>query len=200
MSNMRLRMHSALLERTSLGLNDCRARILFSTWSPSTNRAVLQMPLKYRSTDRFAKPDPVYQSKLVAKFIGCLLKDGKRSLAEQVFYEAMQIIKERIEDKSPLEVFEQAIENIRPVIEVRSRRIGGMTYQVPTEVGMTRRTSLSIRWILEAARGKKGRPMHLKLADELLDGYHRQGTAYEKRENIHKMAEANRDFAHFARR
>ena len=158
------------------------------------------MALKFRSTDRFLKPDPVYKSKLVAKFLGCLLKDGKRGTAEQVFYEAMKIMDERVEDKSPLEVFEQAIENIRPVIEVRSRRIGGMTYQVPTEVGMKRRTSLSIRWILEAARGKKARPMHLKLADELLDAYHRQGAAHDRRENIHKMAEANRDFAHFARR
>ena len=158
------------------------------------------MALKFRSTDRFLKPDPVHNSKLIAKFLGCLLKGGKRSLAERVFYKAMDIINERIEDKEPLEVFEQAIENIRPVIEVRSRRIGGMTYQVPTEVNAKRRTSLSMRWILEAARNKKGRPIHLKLADELLDAYHRQGVAYERRENIHKMAEANRDFAHFARR
>jgi small subunit ribosomal protein S7 len=158
------------------------------------------MALKYRSTDRFLRPDPVCDSKLVAKFIGCLLRRGKRSVAEAVLYKAMDIIKERIEDKTPLEVFEQAVDNIRPVIEVRSRRIGGMTYQVPSEVNAKRRTSLAMRWILEAARSKKGRPMHLKLANELLDAYHKQGAAHERRENIHKMAEANRDFAHFARR
>ena len=158
------------------------------------------MALKYRSTERFLKPDPVYGSKLVSKFLGCLMKSGKRSLAERTFYKAMEIVDERVEDKEPLEVFEQAISNIRPVIEVHSRRIGGMTYQVPTEVTTRRQSSLAIRWILEAARGKKGRPMHLKLAGELLDAYHRQGAAYERRENTHKMAEANRDFAHFALR
>jgi len=158
------------------------------------------MALKFRSTDRFAKADPVYESRLVSKFIGCLLRKGKRSTAEQIVYQAMTILGEKVEDKKPLEVFEQAVENIKPVIEVRSRRIGGMTYQVPTEVGPKRQTSLSIRWILEAARAKKGRPMHLRLADELLDAYRKQGASYTKRENTHKMAEANRDFAHFAQR
>ena len=159
------------------------------------------MALKYRSPDdKFLKPDPVYNSKLVAKFIGCLLKEGKRSLAESMFYKAMDILDERVEDKDPLEVFQQAVGNVEPVVAVRSRRLGGMTYQVPTEVKPNRRTSLAMRWILEAARSKKGRPMHLKLAGELLDAYHKQGTAYGKRENTHKMAEANRDFAHFARR
>ena len=158
------------------------------------------MALKFRSTDRFIKPDPVYNSKLVSKFLGCLLREGKRSTSERIFYQAMDILRERVEDKGPLAVFEEAVTNIRPVIEVRSRRIGGMTYQVPSEVGPKRQTSLAIRWILEAARGKKGRPMHLRLADELLDAYRKQGVAYEKRENTHKMAEANRDFAHFAAR
>ncbi len=158
------------------------------------------MALKFRSTDRFLKADPVYNSKLVSKFIGCLMKDGKRALAEQIFYRAMDIVDERIEDKEPLEVFEQAIANAKPVVEVRSRRIGGMTYQVPTEVVPKRQMALAFRWILEAARKQKGRPMHLKLADQLLDAYHRQGVAHERRENAHKMAEANRDFAHFARR
>jgi len=158
------------------------------------------MALKFRSTDRFLKPDPVYESKLVSKFIGCLMKRGKRSTAEQIFYKAMEILGERVEDKQPLEIFETAVDNIKPVIEVRSRRIGGMTYQVPTEVNAKRRTSLAIRWLLEAARAKKGRPMYLRLGDELLDAYRRQGAAYTKRENTHKMAEANRDFAHFSRR
>ena len=158
------------------------------------------MALKYRSTDRFLKPDPVYNSKLVSKFIGCLMKQGKRSVAERIFCTAMDILDERVEEKGPLEAFEQAIENIKPVVEVRSRRIGGMTYQVPTEVSAKRRTSLGMRWLLEATRAKKGRPMYLRLATELLDAYQRQGAAYERRENTHKMAEANRDFAHFARR
>ena len=158
------------------------------------------MALKFRSTDRFLKPDPVYGNKTVSKFIGCLMKKGKRALAERIFYKAMDIIDERVQDKQPVEVFEQALSNVRPVIEVRSRRIGGMTYQVPTEVIGKRQMSLAFRWILQAARGRKGRAMYLKLADELLDSYRRQGAAYERRENTHKMAEANRDFAHFARR
>jgi len=158
------------------------------------------MALKYRSTERFLKPDPVYGSKLVSKFIGCLTKRGKRSVAERIFYRAMDIVGERIDERSAPEVFEQALENVKPVIEVKSRRIGGMTYQVPTEVSSKRQTSLAIRWILDAARAKKGRPLHMKLAEELLDAYHRQGGAYQRRENTHKMAEANRDFSHFARR
>ena len=158
------------------------------------------MALKFRSTERFLKPDPVYGSKLAGKFIGCLLRRGKRSAAERIFYKSMDIVQERIEGKNVLEAFEQAIANVKPVIEVKSRRIGGMTYQVPTEVRPKRQTSLAIRWILEAARAKKGRPMYLRLAEELVDAYRKQGGAYQKRENTHKMAEANRDFAHFARR
>lgn len=158
------------------------------------------MALKFRSTDRFLRPDPVYGSKLISKFIGCLMHRGKRSGAERILYKAMDILAERVEGKGPLEVFEQALGNIKPVIEVRSRRIGGMTYQVPTEVSGKRQTSLGIRWLLDAARARKGRPMHLRLANELLDAYNRQGAAHERRENTHKMAEANRDFAHFARR
>ena len=158
------------------------------------------MALKFRSTDRFAKPDGVYGSKLVSKFLGCLMHRGKRSVAEHIFYQAMDILHERVEDKKPLEIFEQAITNVKPIIEVRSRRIGGMTYQVPIEVKSKRQGSLAIRWLLEAARAKKGKPMHVRLANELLDAYNRQGAAYEKRENTHKMAEANRDFAHFASR
>ena len=158
------------------------------------------MALKYRSTERFLKPDPVYGSKLVSRFIGCLMQRGKRSLAEKIFYQAMEIIEERIDEQSALEVFEQALENVKPVIEVRSRRIGGMTYQVPTEVTSKRQASLAIRWLLEAVRGKKGRPTHVRLAEELVDAYRRQGEAYTRRENTHRMAEANRDFSHFSRR
>jgi len=158
------------------------------------------MALKFRSTDRFVKPDPVYGSRVVSKFLGCLMHQGKRSVAERTFYQAMEVIKERVEDKDPLQVFEQALGNIKPVIEVRSRRVGGMTYQVPTEVSDKRQVSLAMRWILEAARAKGGRAMHVRLANEFLDAYRRQGTAWDRRENTHKMAEANRDFSHFSMR
>jgi small subunit ribosomal protein S7 len=112
----------------------------------------------------------------------------------------MEVVSERIGDAEPAVMFETGLSNVAPIIEVRSRRIGGMTYQVPTEVGEKRRIALAIRWIIEAARNKSGRPMYLRLADELSDAYRRQGTAYERRENTHKMAEANRAFAHFAAR
>ncbi len=157
------------------------------------------MALKYKSTERFLKPDPVYNSKLVSKFIGSLMKHGERSVAEKIFYEALKIIEGKIADKGPDEVFEQALGNVKPVIEVRSRRVGGMTYQVPTEVNPQRQVSLAIRWILEAANGVKGRPTHTALANELMDAYNKQGSAFTRRENTHRMAEANRDFAHFAR-
>jgi small subunit ribosomal protein S7 len=148
----------------------------------------------------FLEPDPRFKSILVSKFINCLLRRGKKSVAQGVFYKAMDLVAERLEKDNSLEVFETAVANVAPIIEVRSRRIGGMTYQVPTEVSGKRRISLAIRWILEAARNKKGRPMHLRLADEITDAYRRQGTAYDRRENTHKMAEANRAFAHFASR
>jgi small subunit ribosomal protein S7 len=157
------------------------------------------MALKYRSTERFLEPDPVYDSELVAKFLGHLMTGGEKSIAEKIFYKAMNIIDERIDDADALEVFEQAVSNIEPVIEVRARRIGGMTYQVPTEVPPKRQTSLAFRWILEAAKAKEGRPLHIFLAEELIDAYRKQGTAYTRRENTHRMAEANRDFSHFSR-
>jgi len=150
--------------------------------------------------DRYLAADPRYKSKLVAKFINCLMHDGKKSTAQQIFFRALDLAAERVGSEDPLEVFETALNNVAPVMEVRSRRIGGMTYQVPTEVDAKRRIALAIRWILEAARGKRGRPMHLRLGDEFSDAYRRQGAAYERRENTHKMAEANRAFAHFARR
>jgi small subunit ribosomal protein S7 len=123
--------------------------------------------------------------------------DGKKSTAESVFYQAMDHIEQKL-SRDPLEVFKQAVENIKPLIEVRSKRVGGATYQVPIEVTSKRQLSLAIRWILEAARSKKGRPMHLKLASELIDAFNKEGAAHTTRENIHKMAEANKAFAHFA--
>jgi small subunit ribosomal protein S7 len=157
------------------------------------------MAEKFELNDQFLEPDPRLKSRLVSKFINCLMHDGKKSVAQSVFYRAMEVAAERL-DKEPLEIVESALDNVAPIIEVRSRRIGGMTYQVPTEVSGKRRCSLAMRWLLEAARNKKGRPMYLRLADEISDAYRRQGTAYERRENTHKMAEANRAFAHFSLR
>ncbi len=158
------------------------------------------MALRYDFDDEHLKPDPRFRSNLAGKFINCLMHGGKKSTAQRIFYDAMDVVADRLGADEPLEVFEEALGNVAPIIEVRSRRIGGMTYQVPTEVDLKRRVSLAIRWMLEAARNKRGRPMHLRLADEILDAYRRQGTAYERRENAHKMAEANRAFAHFGRR
>jgi small subunit ribosomal protein S7 len=158
------------------------------------------MSLRYDFPDPYLKPDPRFKSKLVAKFINCLMSRGKTSIGQRIFYKAMELVAERVGKDDPLEVFETALGNVSPIIEVRSRRIGGMTYQVPIEVTAKRRVSLAIRWLIRAARSKRGRSMHLRLADEITDAYRRQGTAYELRENTHKMAEANRAFAHFAKR
>lgn len=144
------------------------------------------------------KGDPVYNSLLASKFINCLMWDGKKTAAQKVFYEALDLLKEKITDKEPIEVFHQALENVKPNIEVRSKRVGGASYQVPMQVQRNRQQSLAIRWILLAVRDKKGQPAHQKLAKELLDAYNREGTAITKRENVHRMAEANKAFAHFA--
>ncbi len=157
------------------------------------------MITEYEFPDPYLKPDPRFKNKLVSKFINYLMKRGKKSRAQAIFYNAMDLVADRL-DVEPLEAFQTALSNVAPIIEVRSRRIGGMTYQVPTEVSDKRRVALAMRWLVQAAREKKGRPMHLRLADEIMDAYHRQGTAYERRENTHKMAEANRAFAHFSRR
>jgi len=144
------------------------------------------------------KPDPRYGSKLVSKFVNCFMWDGKKGVATRVFYDAMDIIEKRIKDASPLEVFETAVENIKPNIEVRSKRVGGSNYQVPMQVSRKRQQSLAIRWILQAVRGRTGRPTCQKLAQEICDAYRREGTAMTTRENIHRMADANKAFAHFA--
>jgi small subunit ribosomal protein S7 len=144
------------------------------------------------------KGDPRYGSKLATKFVNCLMYDGKKSVAFRVFYDALDRIKERMPEQEPIEVFTAAIDHIRPSIEVRSKRVGGATYQVPTPVNPKRQQTLAIRWLLEAVRAKKGRPMHLTLSDELMAAYRREGVAMTKRENVHRMADANRAFAHFA--
>ncbi len=142
--------------------------------------------------------DPKYGSILASKFINCLMWDGKKAVAQTVFYRALDEIQKRIPDADPIEVFTQAVDNVKPDIEVRSRRVGGASYQVPMQVSRKRQQSLALRWIIEACREKKGRPMHEKLANELVAAYNREGTAITRRENVHRMAEANKAFAHFA--
>jgi len=144
------------------------------------------------------KGDPVYNSILASKFINCLMHDGKKTVAQAVFYDALKRISEKITDKSPIEVFTQAIENIKPDIEVRSKRVGGASYQVPMRVMPNRRLALAIRWLLMAVRDKKGQPTFQKLATELINAYNKEGAAITRRENVHRMAEANKAFAHFA--
>jgi len=156
------------------------------------------MAKKFTASSWQLKPDAKYNSKLVAKFVNCLMLDGKKSIAYKVFYDAMDIIASRIKDTPPLEVFEQAIANVKPMLEVRSKRVGGASYQVPMQVRPKRQQSLGFRWILAAARGKKGKPMSVRLASELMDAYRKEGAAMTTRENVHRMAEANKAFAHFA--
>ncbi len=144
------------------------------------------------------RPDPKFQSLLAGKFVNCLMYDGKKSTALCVFYDALEVIAEKVTDKPAIEVFEQAVENVKPFIEVRSKRVGGASYQVPMQVNRARQQSLAIRWILLAVRDKKGRPTHKKLADELLAAYRKEGAAMNRREQTHRMADANKAFAHFA--
>ncbi len=149
-----------------------------------------------RAEVRKVTPDPVYHDELVTRFINKIMWDGKRSVAQKDFYTALDIIKEK-SGKEPLEVLKKAFENVAPVLEVRPRRVGGATYQVPIEVQEPRKTSLGVRWIVEAARSRKGRPISEKLAEEILNAYSNTGTAVKKREDVQKMAEANRAFAHY---
>src|SRR5947209_5678524 len=142
--------------------------------------------------------DPRFQSILASKFINCVMHSGKKSIAQGIFYRALDIIHEKIKDVPPIEVFERAIENVKPSIEVRSKRVGGAAYQVPMQVNRNRQLSLAIRWVLQSVREKKGRPTHEKLAEEVLAAYNREGAAMSKRENVHRMADANKAFAHFA--
>lgn len=147
---------------------------------------------------QFLKPDPKFNSKLVSKFINCLMWDGKKSIAQRVMYDAMDVIAKRIKDVPPLDVFQTAVNNVKPLIEVRSRRVGGASYQVPMQVNANRQRALAFRWILAAARSKKGKPMFIRLAEELIAAYKEEGAAMTTRENVHRMAEANKAFAHFA--
>lgn len=153
---------------------------------------------KFTASERILKPDPRYNSKLVSKFINCIMWGGKKQTAQNLVYTAMEQIQKKITDVPPLEVFEQAINNVKPYVEVRSKRVGGANYQVPMQVNKRRQQSLAIRWILEATRGESGRPMANRLSDELIDAYKKEGKAIQIREQTHRMADANKAFAHFA--
>jgi len=154
------------------------------------------MPRRREVPKRDIVPDSRYNSKLVSRFINALMRDGKKSTAEAILYDALEQV-ERKANESALKLFEQAIDNVRPVIEVKSRRVGGSTYQVPTEIRPARRTALGIRWMIGFSRKRTERGMANKLAGEILDAANRRGASVKKREDTHKMAEANKAFAHF---
>jgi small subunit ribosomal protein S7 len=153
---------------------------------------------KFTASEDMLKADSRYNSKLVSKFINCLMWDGKKTVAQKVFYGAMEQVTKKMKDVQPLELFETAINNVKPYVEVRSRRVGGANYQVPMQVNKRRQQSLAFRWIIEACRGAGGRPMSDRLADELINAFKKEGKAMATRENTHRMAEANKAFAHFA--
>ena len=153
---------------------------------------------KFTASEDMLKPDPRFNSKLVSKFINCLMWDGKKTVAQKVFYGAMDQVAKKVKDAQPLEVFENAINNVKPYVEVRSRRVGGANYQVPMQVNKRRQQSLAFRWILAACRDAGGRPMSDRLADELMAAFKKEGKAMNTREQTHRMADANKAFAHFA--
>ncbi len=154
------------------------------------------MPRRREVTKREIIPDPKYNNKMVAQFVNNLLKQGKKSTAESILYGAFDIIEKRIKEP-PVDVFEKALSNVKPVIEVKSRRVGGSTYQVPTEVQPSRRMALAIRWLITNAKERAEKTMKEKLAAELIDAANNRGAAIKKREAVHKMAEANKAFAHY---
>lgn len=154
------------------------------------------MPRRREVPERVIIPDSKYNNKLVSKFTKSIMRDGKKSIAESIIYDAFDIIKQKT-NESPVKIFEQALENVKPMIEVKSRRVGGSTYQVPTEVRPSRRTALGIRWIIGFARKRSEKSMAIKLAAELLDAANKKGAAVKKKDDTHKMADANKAFAHF---
>lgn len=149
-----------------------------------------------RAPKREILPDPVYGDVMLTKMMNIIMERGKKSIAERIVYGAMDVLKEKT-GKEPLEVFRQSIDNVRPLLETKSRRVGGATYQVPVTVRPERGAALAMRWMKTFAKGRKGKPMMQKLADELLEGYNKTGGAMKKREDTHKMAESNRAFAHY---
>jgi small subunit ribosomal protein S7 len=149
-----------------------------------------------RAEKRLTVPDPKYSSEMVARFVSIIMNKGKKTIAENIIYGALEIMKDKTPEDSPLKAFNKAIENARPRLEVKGRRVGGATYQVPVDVSPQRGSSLAMRWLRDFARKKKGKPMTVKLADELLAAYKNEGPAIKKRDETHKMAEANRAFSH----
>ena len=145
------------------------------------------------------KPDPKYGDKVLSRFINCVMRDGKKSVAQRVVYNALDEIEKRTKGDPPaIEVFRKAIDNVKPNVEVRSKRVGGANYQVPMQVNRRRQQSLAFRWIINSARGERGKPMHLRLSRELMDAAKGEGKAMNTREQTHRMADANKAFAHFA--
>ena len=158
------------------------------------------MPRNFKSTAALQKPDPRFGSMLATKIINQLMLDGKKTTAQRIFYDALDLASKKCEvEETQAEIFEKAIENIRPAVEVRSKRVGGANYQVPREVRRNRQQSLAIRWLIDNSRKKKGKPMAQRLAEELADAFHGTGASVQWKENVHKMAEANKAYAHYAR-
>jgi small subunit ribosomal protein S7 len=164
------------------------------------------MPRNFKSTAVLQKPDPKFGSMLATKIINKLMQGGKKTTAQKIFYSALELAESKVEDlegETQLErqeaLFTQAIDNIRPSVEVRSKRVGGANYQVPREVKRTRQQALAIRWFVDNARKKKGKPMHIRLSEEMVDAFNGTGASVTWKENVHKMAEANKAYAHFAR-
>jgi len=156
------------------------------------------MPAKFKSFAHLLKADPKFNNKVAGKFVNCLMRGGKKSVAHRIFYDALDQVAGKVKDKDPLEVFTTAIANLRPRVEVRSRRVGGATYQVPIPVRAKRQQSLAFRWLLGVARAKKGRPMADRLAEQILAAYRGEGEAMKKRDDVHRMADANKAFSHLA--
>jgi len=152
---------------------------------------------KKRAPKREVLPDSKYNSELMSRLINMVMIDGKKSTSEKIVYSAMNVIAKKFPDVEPLEVFFQALENIKPQVQVKSRRVGGATYQVPVEVAPERQLALAMRWLISYSRGRKGKPMHLSLANELIDAYNNTGSAVKKKDDTHRMAAANKAFAHY---
>jgi small subunit ribosomal protein S7 len=156
------------------------------------------MPRKYKSTSTYLQGDPRYNDRLVAKFVNCMMYDGKKTTAYRAFYGALDAIAKKVTEAEPIEVFHQAIENLKPKVETRSKRVGGATYQVPVDVRTNRKLALAIRWLLQTVRGKRGSPLFQRLANEIVAAFRKEGDAIKKRLETHKMAESNQLFSHFS--
>ena len=154
------------------------------------------MPRRREVPKRHVPLDPVFNSELVTKFINCMMTRGKKTISENIFYDAMEVVGKKTKD-DPLKVFKRAVQNAKPQVEVKTRRVGGANYQVPVEVSSTRQQSLAIRWLIDYSRGRGEKTMHERLAGEIIDAFNERGATVKKKEDTHKMAEANKAFAHF---